>query len=276
MAGDDRIQSHYTHGDLIGAISQGLERLGKTSAEATIDDLGPVDEFHIGGRQATLDFTEQLGITEDTRCLDIGCGIGGPARVIADKFGCEVTGIDLTAEYIDVANALSDWVGLAGQLSFDQGSALDLPYENEVFDTAYMLHVGMNIEKKERLAEEVTRTLKPGGTFGIYDVMLTGDAALTFPVPWATLAETSFVATPVTYRSALEAAGFDIVSERNRREFALDFFQQLKARTQAAGGPPPLGLHLVMGQEAPTKIANMISNIEAGRIAPVEIVAKRR
>ena len=207
--------------------------------------------------------------------LDIGCGLGGPARVVAGGFDCQVTGIDLTADYVAAAKALTGWVGLTEKVSFDRGSALDLPYADGAFDAAYMLHVGMNIADKAGLMREAARVVAPGGTFGIYDIMLTGDPGLIFPVPWAASAETSAVAPPEDYRATLTEAGFEIVAERNRRDFAIDFFHSQRARVKAAGGPPPFGLHVVMGPEAQAKIANLTANIEAGRVAPVEIVARR-
>ena len=154
-------------------------------------------------------------------------------------------------------------------------SALDMPFANGAFDFAYMMHVGMNIADKPALFAEVHRVLRPGGKFGIYDVMAQNDEAIDFPVPWATTSDTSALATPEAYGDALRSAGFAIEAERNRRDFALAFFEQLKARTAAAGGPPPLGLHVLMGETAPAKIGNMIANIEAGRIAPVELIAAK-
>ena len=138
-----------------------------------------------------------------------------------------------------------------------------------------MLHVGMNITDKPGLVREVARVLKPGGLFGVYDVMRTGPSELAFPVPWAVTPELSAVGTPDAYKAALRAGGFEISAERSRREFALEFFRSLRAHMAQAGGPPPLGLHLVMGPDASTKIANMIANVEAGSIAPVEIIARR-
>lgn len=270
-----KVAAHYAHDSLIDAIAGALARVGRASDTATVDELGPVDEFHIGGREATLEFVGQLGLRPGDAVLDVGCGIGGPARVVAARFGCAVSGIDLSSDFIDAAETLSGWVGLTGQVEFCQGSALDMPFADGSFAAAYMLHVGMNIADKAALARAVARVLAPGGTFGIYDVMLTGDPNLVFPVPWAAGPETSAVATPEDYRAALTTAGFEIVSERNRRDFALDFFHKMRARAQAAGGPPALGLHIVMGPDAPAKIANMIANIDAGRIAPVEIVARR-
>lgn len=269
------VSQHYTHGDLVAAIRRGLGALGKTTDSVTVDDLAPVDEFHIGGRRASEDFLDQLELDGDRHALDIGCGLGGAARFAASRYGCQVTGIDLTPEYVETANEACGWVGLADRVRAQQGSALALPFADGSFDRAYMLHVGMNIADKAKLCSEVGRVLKGGSLFGIYDVMLTGDGELTYPVPWATTASSSAVAPPGEYRDALEKAGFAVVAERNRREFALAFFDQLRARTAAAGGPPPLGLHILMGRNTPEKVQNMIANIASGRIAPVELIARK-
>jgi hypothetical protein len=117
--------------------------------------------------------------------------------------------------------------------------------------------------------------LNGNSLFGIYDVMRTGDGELTYPVPWATTASSSAVAKPAEYRDALQQAGFTVIAERNRRDFALAFFDQLRARTAAAGGPPPLGLHILMGRNTPDKVQNMIANISSGKIAPVELIARK-
>jgi hypothetical protein len=138
-----------------------------------------------------------------------------------------------------------------------------------------MLHVGMNIEDKEKLAAELARVLRPGALFGIYDVMGTGRGELAYPVPWATAADLSAVAEPERYKKALQDAGFTVIAERNRRDFALAFFAELRSKTAAAGGPPPLGLHVLMGKSTPEKVQNMIDNISKGLIAPVELIARK-
>lgn len=280
MSHEPAVADHYTHGALIDALRRAVEATGLSPDTLTAADLAPADEFHIGGRQATLAFIDRLGFGPGDHLLDIGCGIGGPARCFADTVGCRVTGIDLTPDYVEAAATLSGWVGLGDRLDFRQGSALALPFEDAAFDGAYMLHVGMNIADKAALFAEVARAVKPGGTFGLFDIMRTGDGALAYPVPWARDAATSFVETPARYRVALEGAGFEIVAERDRRAFALSVFAALKANAAKAAkgtkaGPPPLGLHIVMGADAPAKVANMIANVEAGRMAPVEIVARR-
>jgi ubiquinone/menaquinone biosynthesis C-methylase UbiE len=268
------VSNHYTHGDLAAAIRTGIESLGKTVNSVTVDDLAPVDEFHIGGRQASEDFLGQLDLSPEKHALDVGCGLGGAARFVASRYGCRVTGIDLTPEYVETAKVLCRWVGLDNSISLHQGSALAMAFADRAFDRAYMLHVGMNIDDKAKLCSEVSRVLRSNALFGIYDVMRIGDGELAYPVPWATTAASSAVAKPVQYREALQAAGFSVVAERNRRDFALAFFDQLRART-AAGGPPPLGLHILMGRNTPDKVQNMIHNISNGCIAPVELIARK-
>lgn len=275
MADEAAVAAHYDAQGLLAAIREGLERSGKTPEGTTVEDLAPVDEFHIGGRQASEDFLGQLGLSAEHHVLDVGSGLGGPARYTARRWGARVTGIDLTAAFVETGRVLTGWVGLDERVALHQGSALATGFEDAAFDAAYMLHVGMNIADKESLARSMFRALRPGGVFGIYDVMRIGPGELRFPLPWASAPAGSAVETPEAYRHALEAAGFRIEHERERRAFAIEFFETLQARTAAREGPPPLGLHLLMGPTAAEKVGNMIDNIAAGRIAPVELVARR-
>ncbi len=275
MTDEHGVSAHYTQGGLIDAISKAIGEAGKSIDAVSVDDLAPVDEFHIGGRQASDDFLGQLSLSPDQHLLDIGCGLGGCARFVADRYGCQVTGIDLTDEFVETGKTLCAWVGLEDRISFQQGSALAMPFEDAAFDGAYMFHVGMNIADKATLFAEAYRVLRPGAEFGIYDVMQTGDGELTFPVPWAMTAENNAAASPAAYKEHLTAAGFTIAAERDRRDFALDFFAQLRAKLHAAGGPPPLGVHILMGRNTPDMVQNMDANITAGRVAPVELIARK-
>ena len=275
MSRTDDVTSHYTQTNLIAAIAAGVEALGKDQATVTVEDLAPVDEFHIGGRAATQAFLDQLSFTPAMRVLDVGCGIGGAARFAATQYGVTVTGVDLTAAYVEAGNELCRWVGLADQIDLQCRNAADLGLPDASMDAAYMLHVGMNIPEKDRVFAEVARVLKPGGCFGVYDVMQIGAGELTFPVPWASEPSTSAVATPAFYAETLAANGFTVTGQRDRHAYAVTFFEQLKAKLEGASGPPPLGLHILMGIDAPVKVRNMIDNIGAGRIAPVEIIARK-
>lgn len=271
---DKTVSAHYTRGNLVDAITAAIGTIGKSPETVTVDDLAPVDEFHIGGRQASEDFLDQLEFTSAHLLLDVGCGLGGASRLAAHRYGARITGIDLTQEFVETGRTLCDWVGLGDRVTLRHGSALAMPFEEASFDGAYMMHVGMNIADKEALFREVARMLKPGAAFGIFDIMKTGDGDITFPVPWATTAETSKVAPPSTYKEALEAAGFDLEAERNRRKYALEFFEQMRSRI-AENGPPPLGLHILMGETAPVKIGNVVDNLAAGHIAPFELIARK-
>ncbi|MEM6463184.1 MAG: methyltransferase domain-containing protein [Pseudomonadota bacterium] len=272
----EKIAAHYHHGRLLAAIRSGLEKQGIKPENASVEDLGPVDEFHIGGRLASAHFLGQLAISNSQKMLDIGCGLGGGARFVAMTYGATVVGIDLTPEYVETGQVLCDWVGLGDRVDLILGSALSLPFADEEFDGAYMMHVGMNIEDKPALFAEVFRVLKPGARYGIYNIMRTGSEPLVYPVPWATASETCWISERGDYRQALEAAGFGLVTEDDRRDFALDFFEKLKAANAAGDGPPPLGLHVLMQQSTAEKIPNMIANLAANRISPVEMIAVKK
>ena len=272
------ITDHYGKGGmLLQTIVSSLEKAGFLE-NLSIDHLSPVDEFHIGGREATQDFLKQLDICKGHKVLDIGCGIGGPSRFVASHFDGNLVGVDLTPEFISCGEELNKMVGLSKKVKLLTGSALELDSvlgkQNNCFDSAFMLHVGMNIEDKNLLMSEIANKLRPGGLLGIYDVMRCGENAiedLDFPVPWATSKANSFVAKPEHYRRALDLAGMKVIAERNRFDFAVEFFSKIKARKEA----PIVGLHLIM-DDFPQKMGNMIKNLKMGRIAPVEMIAKKR
>lgn len=269
------VSDHYAHSNLIAAIQNGLMLMGKTTNTVTVDDLAPVDEFHIGGRRATEELIGQLGPSSTGHLLDIGSGLGGAARFVADRYRCQVTGIDLTRDYVEAGNLLCEWVGLSDRVSLHHANALSIPFPDGTFGAAYMLHVGMNIEDKSKLCSEAARVMRPGSLFGVYDVMRTEDGELNYPLPWATTHESNAVAGPEQYRNALQSAGFEILSERNRRDFALAYFHQLQSKMSAADRPAPLGLHTLMGERRQGQVRNMIENISIGRIAPFEMIARK-
>lgn len=275
MINETTVSEHYAHGSLLSAIENSLGKLGKTVDSVTVEDLGPVDEFHIGGRVATANLLDQLNFSDKKNILDVGCGLGGAARYIANKYNTNVTGIDLVQEYIDTGNALSGWVKLDKQVTLHKGSGTSIPFENNKFDGAYMLHVGMNIEDKPQLFKEIYRVLRPGLFLGVYDIMRNKEGNLTYPVPWAAGNSTNFLDTADVYKQALIDSGFEISKEDNRREFALSFFKELQAKIKANGGPAPLGLHTLMQESTGVKIKNMIDNISADYIAPVELIAAK-
>ncbi|MBI1171449.1 methyltransferase domain-containing protein [bacterium] len=269
------VVSHYADHDgvsLFDRIYAALAAQGVAAADVTAEHLKGVDEFHIGGVDATLALLDQLAIAPATRVLDIGSGIGGPARLIASRYGAQVTGVDLTPDFVETARRLSAAVG--SPTEFIVGSAFDLPFADATFDLATLLHVGMNLPDKPRLFAEAARVLRPGGTFAVYDVMLFGNHP-DFPVPWSSGPESSFLSGPYTYLDAAAEAGFTLRARRDRGDVVRAFFVAMQER-MAKAGPPAIGLPLIMGPTAPVKAANMIKAVTAGDIAPVEMIFDRR
>ena len=263
MGTDQDIAAHYRHGSLEQALLAALQATGKDPDRLQPGDLMGADEFHIGGAPATKDLASRLALSPAMHVLDLGSGLGGPARTLAATHGCRVTGIDLSDEYVGVATSLTRRMGLADRVDFRRGSVTALPFGDAMFDGATMLHVGMNIADKRALCAGVHRVLRPGGFFAIYDVMRTAPGALEFPLPWSSEAATSFLEPPEAYRAALTEAGFTIAAECSR------------AAPRIRPAPPPLGVQIVMGPAAAQKIANLTSLLERGLLAPTEMIARK-
>lgn len=274
MDTEQKVAAHYTHGALEQAILDAMRAVGKDVERLSAADLSSVDEFHLGWREATVAFAKDLALASGLRVLDVGSGIGGPARYFAEAHGCRVTGIDLTPEFVQVATALTRRCGLAGQAEFRQASATGLAFPDGAFDTATMIHVGMNVPDKGKVFAEVRRVLKPGGRFGVYDIMRAKDGALPYPMPWARAQETSFVETPAAYRTLLANAGFGIESEIDRSAFVMELIRERRARIQKDGAPAA-GLH-ILGPDMKERIANVTRALEEGLIAPTQMIARAR
>lgn len=274
MAIEADVAEHYTHGGKLAVILAGLQAMGRDPERPDMDDLSLVDELHMGGREATKAVAEKLELRPGVRVLDVGSGLGGPARLLANSTGASVEGVDLTLEHVEVANELTRRTGLAGLVTFHVGSALDLPFPPASFDRAMMIHVAMNIMDKRRLFADVHRVLRPGALFVVYDPMRVGEGDIDFPVPWAKRADMSLLESPGFYRNALIAAGFRIEAETDRTAMALAFMERGRARI-AKTGPLPLGPHISMGADAPKMRANLTAALERGIVSPIEMVARR-
>ena len=267
------VESHYARGEVLASIVNALRALGKDVTRLTPADLGPVDEFHIRGREATVELAARAALKPGQRVLDVGCGLGGSARYLAAEHRCRAVGIDLTQEYIDIANALARMVGLDALVEYQRASALDIPQPAGSFDVAWTEHVQMNIADKRRFYGEISRVLTPGGRLLFHDIFR-GHGELHYPVPWADMSSISFLATPDEVREIVRSAGFRIVDWEDTTARSLEWFEAAVQRLKSSG-PPPLGIHLLMGETAPVKFGNMLRNLREGRIVVAQAVAEK-
>lgn len=237
----------------------------------TTDALSAFDELHIGGRAGTKYLMRALNLNPGMRVLDIGSGLGGAARYAAEAFSVTVTGIDLTPEYCAIAKMLSEKAGLSEHVSFQAGSALAMPFPDQMFDAAYSIHTAMNIEDKLALYKNVRRVLKPGALFGLYDVLAgTLPEAPDFPLPWSTTPATSFLVTIDDLRMLLDAAGFEILSAEERKDFALSALEKARAAKN------PGGIVLVRGSDFDRRIANLSMAIADSRCALWQVISRKK
>lgn len=271
----DEVATFYAgSGGLVAAIGAALDSAGLDRASLRPADLAPVDEFHIRGRAATLEIAEALGVTEQSHVLDLGSGLGGPARTLAEVRGATVTGVDLTHEFCEVATALSQWTGLADRTRFLAGDATATGLPETSFDASMTVHVAMNIADKPALYAEAFRLLRPGGRFVVYDVLQGEGGDVRYPVPWAADPSTSFLATPDEMRDLLRDAGFEIEDAVDSSEESLVWFQQVRARIEREG-PPPVTFAAFLGESFAQMAANQVANLAERRIRTAMLTCVR-
>ena len=269
----DCVAQHYSGEDRLSlAIAESLRKAGKDIGTLTTADLASVDEFHIGGRKSTLNLAEALSIAPGSRVLDLGSGLGGPARTLAETYGCQVTGIDLTPAFCEAATTLSEWVGLSDRVTFLEGDATDLPFEDASFDAAMTIHVAMNIARKDRMYAEAHRILKPGGRFAVYDVLQGEGGPLVYPVPWARTPEISHLSTPEEMPRLLADAGFRVVSTEDSTEESLKWFEAMAARLSVAA--PAVTFQTFLGNDFPVMARNQVTNLRDRRIRTVTYICE--
>ena len=266
------IHGYYSPNDLYNKIIDGLERLGKDLSNVTLDDLQPVDEFHIRGDSATKELIELAEFTADMHILDVGCGIGGSTRRLSHETGCRVTGVDLSNEYIDAAERLTQLLSMQERVKFHACSALELPFEDDCFDGVWSLQMNMNVEDKRAWLNETYRVLKPGGRAIFYEVCAHKNRHLHFPVPWAQDSSMSFLVPPESFREMIASAGFEIAVWNDKTDLAQEAFANAR---EPVGEPklPVLGVYLLVGSDIQTKAYNLRRNLDEECVSLIESVA---
>ena len=268
------IADHWATDDVYAVIVSALETSSKPLDSLTVQDLAPVDHFHARGFPATVELGDRLPVKAGDHILDIGSGLGGPARYFAQRFGCTVNGIDVTEPFVEAARKLTALLDLNDKVSFEHGDAHHLPYPDGVFDGAYTQHVTMNIADRPQFFAEAWRVLKPGALFALteHGLGVTGDPH--HPVPWSDDGSGEWLATPAKTRALITAAGFVDIEIEDTGPKYLEAYRTVMALAER-GELPPFGMHLLMGETAPQKIQNAARNIEEGRTHPVQVLCRK-
>ena len=275
MTATTDVSGHYTSGDLLTRLEARLCEDGFDPARPTFEALAPYDHFHGRGLEATEDIANRLPVSGTDHVLDVGSGLGGPARYMAQRFGCRVSGVDLTAEFCDVARHLTSLLGLEERVSFEQCDALSMPYRDTAFDGAYSMNVTMNIADKRVLYREIHRVLKPGAWLGLSEVVQGPGGEPDYPTPWARTASASFLATADETRANLAASGFAIESLRDTTQASFAWAARARAVVEAGGKPPHRAVSLIHGAIAEEVMANTGRALRERCTVPIEVVCRK-
>jgi len=274
MSDAHAIANHWARDDIYGLIIAKLNEMSLPLETLTLENLAPIDHFHARGFPATVELADRLDIAPDQHIVDIGCGLGGPARYMAKRFQCRVSGIDITQPFVDTANKLTALLNMQEQVMIKVGDGPRLPYPDAFFDGAYTQHVTMNVADRPAFFAEAYRVLKPGAFFAVTEHGLGPQGDPYFPMPWSADGNGSFLVTPARTQAMLEQTGFeDIDLEYTGDKYLAGYRMALEKAEK--GEMPPLGIHLLMGDTALEKTRNSARNIAEGRTQPIALVCRK-
>lgn len=268
------ISDHWGTGDVYSRIVAAMEAAGIDPETVTVEQLAPVDHFHARGFPATIEMADALPIEAGQRLVDIGCGLGGPARYLAQRFGCIVDGLDITAPFVEAGNQLTALVGMQDAVKIEHGDGQKLPYADKTFDGGYTQHVTMNVPDRSVFFDEACRVLKPGAFFALTEHGLGELGDPHHPLPWSEDGSGAYLMRPADTVAALKQSGFSDIHVTDTGEKYLQGY--LKAIELAETGEAPVfGTHILLGRLAPQIIKNAARNIEEGRTHPVQIICRK-
>jgi len=270
------IVAHYATSGLLARLESALRSDGIDPAHPTIEALAPYDQFHGRGLEATEDIAALVAVRPTDHLLDVGSGLGGPARWLSTRFGCRITGIDLTPEFCAIAEHLTRLVGLDARVRFQVGDALSMPFADGMFAGAYSMFVAMNIEDKAQLYREIHRVLEPGGWLVLSQIVRGEPRAVMYPTPWAATEAESFLSTVEETRNGLLRAGFEVEQVKNDLRRALEFGARSRAMVERGEKPPYRANALIHGDMAGAMLANVARGYQDGSLVPIEVLARKR
>jgi len=275
MTNEKAIADHWGRGDVYALIVSALGKMSKPLDAVTLEDLAPVDHFHARGLAATVELADRLPIKGGQHIVDIGCGLGGPARYMAKRFQCKVSGVDITQPFVEAANRLTALLRMEHQVTIQHGDGQRLPYGDALFDGAYTQHVTMNVADRRTFFAEACRVLKSGAFFALTEHGLGPNGDPHYPLPWSADGSGAYLVRPSETRALLEAAGFeDIVLEDTGPKYVAGYKTMIEKAEK--GVLPPLGIHILMGETALQNTRNAARNIEEGRTHPIQLLCRKR
>jgi SAM-dependent methyltransferase len=274
VPGSKPISEHWGTGDVYARIMKAMEAASISPDAVTVEQLAPLDHFHARGFPATVELADALPIQPGHHIVDIGCGIGGPARYLAQRFGCRVSGVDITQPFVEAANRLTTLLKMERQVEIELGDGQHLPYGEAMFDGAYTQHVTMNIADRALFFGEAFRVLRPGAFFAVTEHGLGPEGSPHYPVPWSEDGSGSYLVRPADTVTYLNEVGFvDVKLEDTGAKYLQGYRRAIELAAQ--GALPPLGVHVLMGQMAPEKTRNAARNIEERRTHPIQIICSK-
>lgn len=267
------IENHYFKDGLYEDIISRLKAQSIPLDRVKRSDIEGVDEFHVRGAAVSKELANSINL-HGLNVLDVGCGLGGPTRMLADEYNCNTIGIDLSGEYIRTATKLSELVNLNDKTTYVQGDATELPFQDEAFDVVWTQHVQMNIPNKRKFYSEINRVLKADGYFLFYDILKKGTGKVIYPMPWAGIADHSFLFSAKDMDGFLEAFGLTKEQSINQTQAGIDFFEGLFKRLKEFG-LPKMGLNVLMGESTKPKLMNLLTHLKNGELELISGVYKK-